>query len=326
MINLLATLKEIEEKITAAIKNELSDLGVETEDIRYLPELKGCLVRINGKELIIPVSVSVSKTGSYSASYQLPELVFLPEYEIFYQGKHRIRASSPYYAAYAVLKRLGSKFPDLEAKKILSNVIPIEKEINTEKVVEIEYEKIAEKTNLLHKFVSSIKGPNIGLKPNDEQVIMRIIQREFDQVDVPVVVSSVSLENDKGVYHVESMADDIDYKASLPVKITKRENGNISVIACMVKPVKRVFGVKIFEVKLPDNEIITVETISEEKALKAAKEYWRAQKGSAKFSSENSFEIVGAKEYEEKDFSEDYLLNPWATILVEQKPVFLYEP
>jgi len=326
MINLLATLKEIEEKITAAIKNELSDHGVETENIRYLPELKGCLVRINGKELIIPVSVSVSKTGSYSASYQLPELVFLPEYEIFYQGKHRIRASSPYYAAYAVLKRLGSKFPDLEAKKILSNVIPIEKEVNTEKVVEVEYEKIAEKTNLLHKFVSSIKGPNIGLKPNDEQVVMRIIQREFDQVDVPVVVSSVSLENDKGAYHVESMADDIDYKASLPVKITKRENGNISVIACMVKPVKRVFGVKIFEVKLPDNEIITVETISEEKALKAAKEYWRAQKGSAKFSSENSFEIVGAKEYEEKDFSEDYLLNPWATILVEQKPVFLYEP
>jgi hypothetical protein len=326
MINLLATLKEIEEKITAAIKNELSDLGVETEDIRYLPELKGCLVRINGKELIIPVSVSVSKTGSYSASYQLPELVFLPEYEIFYQGKHRIRASSPYYAAYAVLKRLGSKFPDLEAKKILSNVVPIEKEVNTEKVVEVEYEKIAEKTNLLHKFVSSIKGPNIGLKPNDEQVVMRIIQREFDQVDVPVVVSSVSLENNEGVYCVESMADDIDYKASLPVKITKRENGNISVIACMVKPVKRVFGVKIFEVKLPDNEIITVETISEEKALKAAKEYWRAQKGSAKFSSENSFEIVGAKEYEVKDFSEDYLLNPWATILVEQKPVFLYEP
>ncbi len=321
-MNLKETLKEIEDKVIVSISEELSNAGVQAE-VQLNPAMKGCIATLStGEQLFIPISVRMKKNGSYEVDYQIPELTFLPKWEVFHGSKkYIVRASDSYHASLLVLKAEGESFPEIKSKKLAKTASLVPEETDDIVVVEEpgefkrEYSLGRLLASSLSKDGQELRESILGLE--DSQVIMRILQKEFDQADVPVVVSSTELDGDEGVYHVESMSSNIKYSASLPVKVIERKNGVVYKVSCLIRPVKSVFGTKVFEVRLPNGNEVTVETTSKDKAMAAVEEYWVGKAG-ARISGKPNFEVISEKEVASNDFNEDVLLNPWATILDEE--------
>lgn len=325
-MNVKELYEEVEKQVVASVTSELQDAGLKPE-VEFSPVMRGCIATLStGEQIYIPVAVLVKRNGSYTINYQIPPLTFLPKYEVFYQGKkHTANASDPYHAALLVLKRLGSKFPETEAKSVSRLATPVDEEEEEEIVVVDEPCEVERENTLARSLADSTSKDNYEIAETllgigDEQVVVRILQNELDRLDIPAVVVLVQLDGDEGVYCVESMSPDIEYQATLPVRILSRRNGIVYKIAGLLKPVKSAFGVRIYEVKLPSGETVTVETADEEKVIPAVEDYWIGVKdtlvsGNNTTASKQGFEIVSVQEIAANDFSEDALLNPWATVM-----------